>query len=305
MPDDRCRGVRIMSLGTRALAGPFRIDRLIEFEGPFRAAEHLFPLASEPEVLACPTCHDPRFYDLQRRLLVMSFHALLVRTPTHTILVDTCLGNDKPRPMVPEWNARSGRFIEDLGALGVRPQDVDLVLCTHLHADHIGWNTRLAQGRWVPTFPRARYLFARRELDHFRARMQSEGPGIHHGLWADSVQPILDAGLAELVDEHHEVAPGVTLHPAPGHTPGTVMIRLFDGHDTAWLIGDVVHHPIQVDRPDWYSRFCEQPSQAVASRRKLLEALADSSALLIPAHFPTPTAVRIGRTPHGFRTVTD
>ncbi len=294
-----------MSVSSRALAGPFRIDRIIEFEGPFRSAEHLFPLATEPDVLACSTCHDPRFYDLQRKLLIMSFHALLVRTPTHTILVDTCLGNDKPRPAVPEWNARSGRFIADLAALGVRPQDIDLVLCTHLHADHIGWNTRLEKERWVPTFPRARYLFARRELDHFRSRMQAEGAGIHHGMWADSVQPILDAGLAEIVDEHQEVAPGVTLHPAPGHTPGTVMIRLFDGHSTAWLIGDVVHHPIQVDRPDWYSRFCEQPSQAVASRLKLLGELADSSALLIPAHFPTPTCVRIDRTAHGFRTVTD
>mgnify|MGYP003478349056 CR=1 FL=1 len=111
----------MLSPGTRALAGPFRIDRLVEFEGPFRAAEHLFPLATEPEVLDCATCHDPRFYDLERRLLVMAFHALLVRTPTHTILVDTCLGNDKPRPMVPEWNARSGRFIEVQGTAEGRP----------------------------------------------------------------------------------------------------------------------------------------------------------------------------------------
>lgn len=293
-----------MAANSRALTGPFRIDRIIEFEGPFRSAEHLFPLANATDLSACATVQDPRFYDRQRNLLVMAFHALLVRTPTHTILVDTCLGNDKPRAAVPEWNARSGRFIADLAALGVRPQDVDLVLCTHLHADHVGWNTCLERGRWVPTFPRARYLFARRELEHFRRRMQDEGPGFHHGMWADSVQPLLDAGLAELVDEHHEVAPGVTLHPAPGHTPGTIMIRLFDGHTTAWLIGDVVHHPIQVDRPDWYSRFCEQPSLAVASRRKLLEELADSSAIMIPAHFPTPTCVRIGRTPQGFCTVT-
>lgn len=277
----------------------------MEFEGPFRSAEHLFPLATEPEILACPTCHDARFYDLQRRELVMSFHALLVRTPTHTILVDTCIGNDKPRALVPEWNARSGRFLEDLASLGVRPADVDFVLCTHLHADHVGWNTRLEQGRWVPTFPRARHLFARRELEHFRTRIAREGAGIHHGMWGDSVQPVIDAGLAELVDEHHEVAPGVTLHPAFGHTPGTVMIRLDDGRDTAWLTGDVVHHPIQVDRPDWYSRFCEQPAQAVASRIALLGRLADTAALMIPAHFPTPTRVRIERAPKGYRTVTD
>ena len=291
---------------TFELAGPFRIDRLVEFEGPFRAATHLFPLATDREVLATATSRDPRFFDRERGLLVMAFHALLVRTPTHTILVDTCLGNHKPRPLVPEWNQRSGQFLSDLAALGVRPEDVDLVLCTHLHADHVGWNTQLVDGRWVPTFPAARHLFARSEIEHLEARVAREGTHVHHGIWHDSVLPVLQAGLAELVtDGVHEVVPGVTLHPAPGHTPGCVMVRLDDGKRVAWLIGDVIHHPMQVERPDWYSRFCEDPAAACASRQRILEQVADSSALLIPAHFPTPTCVRIHRDPAGYRVHTD
>jgi glyoxylase-like metal-dependent hydrolase (beta-lactamase superfamily II) len=295
-----------MAYRTYELAGPFRIDRVVEFEGPFRAATHLFPPATAGEVLATATSRDPRFFDRPRELLVMAFHALLVRTPTHTIVVDTCLGNDKPRPNVPEWNQRSGAFLQDLAALGVRPEDVDVVLCTHLHADHVGWNTRLVDGRWVPTFPRARHLFARREIDHLRARVGAEGPQVHHGIWQDSVSPVLDAGLAEFVDDGvHEVVPGVSLHPAPGHTPGGVMVRLDDGRRVAWLIGDVIHHPIQVERPDWYSRFCEDPAGSCASRGRLLELVTDTPARLIPAHFPAPTSVRIVRDAGGYRVDTD
>ncbi|MCU0759185.1 MAG: MBL fold metallo-hydrolase [Steroidobacteraceae bacterium] len=295
-----------MTSRTFRLDGPFRIDRLVEFEGPFRSATHLFPPATEAEVRATATARDPRFYDLERDLLVMAFHALLVRTPTHTLIVDTCLGNDKSRPKVPEWNQRSGAFLEDLTALGVRPGDVDYVLCTHLHADHVGWHTRLVDGRWVPTFPRARYLFARREIDHLRARVRQEGPMVHHGIWDDGVQPVLDAGLAVLVEDGvHEVVPGVSLHPAPGHTPGTVMVRLDDGRHVAWLIGDVVHHPIQVERPDWFSRFCDDPTGACASRGRLLELVADTDMRLIPAHFPAPTSVRIRRDASGYRLDTD
>lgn len=288
-----------------ALAGPFRIDRLVEFEGPFRAATHLFPLATPDEVRATASWSDARFYDRASDRLIMAFHALLVRTPAATLLIDTCLGNDKPRPLVPEWNARSGAFAAGLGALGLEPRDIDFVLCTHLHADHVGWNTCLREGRWVPTFPRARYLFGRREVEHFRARLEREGEGVHHGLWRDSVQPVFDAGLAVLVGESHVVAPGVQLHPAPGHTPGCVMVRLDDGHAVAWLIGDVVHHPMQVERPDWYSRFCEDPAGAVDSRLRLFEAVADSSQRIIPAHFPAPTSMRIARDDRRFRLLTN
>lgn len=287
------------------LRGPFRIDRIVEFEGPFRAATHLFPLATPTEVRATASYADPRFYDRQQDLLVMAFHALLVRTPDCTILVDTCLGNDKPRPNVPEWNQRSGSFIADLAAIGVQPEDVDVVLCTHLHADHVGWHTRLLDGRWVPTFPRARHLFARRELEHLRQRVEREGAMVHHGIWADSVLPVLDAGLAELVEDGHQVTPGVTLHAAPGHTPGTVMVRLDDGRDVSFLIGDVVHHPIQVERTDWYSRFCEDPAGACASRERLLELVTDSQMRLIPAHFPAPTSIRITRCTGGYSVLTD
>jgi len=181
------------------------------------------------------------------------------------------------------------RFLEDLRAAGVAPEAVDVVICTHLHVDHVGWNTRLADGRWVPTFPRARYLFARREWEHWTSE---EEDGTKRIL-ADSVAPVLDAGLAELVEMDHRVSDGIWLEPTPGHTPGHVSVRLHaDGAD-AVITGDLMHHPVQVAEPAWQSAFDTDPAQARATRRAFCARYADRPVDVLGTHFHHPTAGRI------------
>lgn len=286
-----------------ALPGPFRIHRIVEIEGPFREPEHIMPDAVTEAFAATAAARDPRFFEAVSGKLIMAFHSILVETPHCRMLIDSCIGNDKPRPRNPDWNRRAGAFLQDLGGLDLAPEDIDIVLCTHLHADHVGWNTRLLNGRWVPTFPRANYLFAREEFAHWQAeRAQAADPdSVNHGSWEDSVQPIVDAGLHRLVDQDAEIAKGIRLVPAPGHSPGNVMVRLQDGDQTAYIIGDTLHHPVQVERPGWSTRFCWDPQQSAASRYMALAQLSGTGAWMIPAHFPTPTAVRIEDDSDGFR----
>lgn len=293
---------RRLSDNVFALPGPFRAHRIVELQGPFPEAETLFPAATLEEIRATDAARDPRLYDRERNHLVMSFHSIVVRTPGCTILVDSCVGNDKPRPRNPHWHQRRGTYLEDLAVAGFKPEDIDIVMCTHLHADHVGWNTRLENGEWVPTFPNARYLFARTEIEHWHGVLADSPPDeINHGSWADSVAPILDAGQAVLVAMEHEVADGIDLIGAPGHTPGNVMVRLEDRGKRAYLTGDVIHHPVQVERPEWSSCFCWDPAMSAETRLKTLSTVADDDAWLLPAHFPTPTAARISNGAAGFR----
>ena len=285
-----------------ALPGPFRAHRIVEMQGAFLAADTLFAEAPLDEIRATEASHSPKLYDRGRNLLVMSFHSIVVRTPDLNILVDSCVGNDKPRPNNPHWHQRQGTYLEDLAATGLKPEDIDVVMCTHLHADHVGWNTRLEDGRWVPTFPNARYLFAQRELEHWREVLANSPPDeINHGSFADSVAPILDAGQAVRVPMDHEIANGVNLIGAPGHTPGNVIVRLDHRSERAYLTGDVIHHPVQVERPEWSSCFCWDPAMSAESRLKTLRAAAEEDAWLLPAHFPTPTAAKILSAGSGFR----
>ena len=285
------------------LPGPFSITRVVETEGPFRPPDFLLPDAVPEEFAQTTVARDPRFYDAVNNRLIMGFYALVVRTQRNVILVDTCVGNDKERPNLPDWHRRNGTFLADLAASGCPAESVTHVLCTHLHVDHVGWNTRLIGGRWVPTFPNAKYLMARKEVEHWEETRQRE-PGVNHASWDDSVQPILDAGLAVIVDSDYEIEPGVRLMPAPGHTPGNVILCLDDGKSRAFLVGDTIHHPVQIERPQWSSRFCTDPAQACATRIALIERVADSGAWIMPAHFAAPTAVQItgGAQGFGFKT---
>ena len=262
--------------------GRLRIERLVETEGP-TSPRFLFPYA-RPEDFA-PHTHwlAPHFYDPTADRLHMSIHSFIVRTPHHTVLVDTCLGNDKPRA-VADWHMRSGPWLRDLQALGVAPEAVDFVLCTHLHTDHVGWNTRLADGRWVPTFPNARYVFNRTEFEHWQAADDDE----QRQVLTDSVLPIVAAGQALLVEGAHELTDGIALEPTPGHTPGHCSVHLADGGAEAIITGDMMHHPIQIAEPDWCSRFCVDPPRARTTRRAFLARYADTDVRLLGTHFAAP-----------------
>lgn len=256
--------------------------------------DHLLPTADRARIAAHRGWLAPTYLDGDDGL-ILSFHSYLIRTNRHTILVDSCIGNDKERPARPSWHRRRGPYLDRLAQAGVRAEDVDIVMCTHLHADHVGWNTQLRDGRWVPTFPRARYLFGAREVAHWRARAAEPDGPLNHGSWDDSVVPVLGAGAADLVADDHRIDDMLGLAPAPGHTPGGVVLNLAAAKGRAVFCGDAVHHPVQGIDPAWSSRFCADPALAAMTRRRLLEDAVDSGAWFMPAHFAGPEFVRMVR----------
>jgi glyoxylase-like metal-dependent hydrolase (beta-lactamase superfamily II) len=279
--------------------GEATIARIDEMQGEF-ALDFLLPDADAAALEAHHHWLKPHFMTGAGQV-ILNFHSFVIRTGRRTILVDTCIGDRKQRPLRPNWHDKRGPYLDNLRASGVAPEAVDFVLCTHLHADHVGWNTRLDNGRWVPSFPNARYLFARRELEHWR-RVVDEGadPPPNHGSWADSVQPILDAKQALLVAQDHAIDDTLHLEDAPGHTPGGVVLRLKNAGGRAVFTGDAVHHPVQCLHPDWSSRFCDDPAQSAVTRRRLLESVCDTPEWFCAAHFGGPTFARMARAGEGF-----
>lgn len=250
-----------------------------------------------PEVLAPFPWLKPHFVT-EEGALKLSIHALVIETPTKRILVDTCFGNDKQGRAYEFINHLQGSFLHDLAAVGYPRESIDVVLCTHLHVDHVGWNTMLVEGAWTPTFPNARYLMARREFEHWRTQTDIER---QITVFADSVQPVVDAGLVDLVDENHRVCEEVRLFPTPGHSPGHVSVQIASRGQHAVITGDVVHHPGQIAIPDCGSLADDNVLMAVATRRKMLEELAGGSTLMIGTHFTTPTAGRLVRDGDSYR----
>jgi glyoxylase-like metal-dependent hydrolase (beta-lactamase superfamily II) len=217
--------------------------------------------------------------------LLQKVQALVIDTGTRRIIVDTCVGNDKPRSN-PGWDHLQLPFLEDLEAAGYAPGDIDTVVCTHLHVDHVGWNTRLVDGRWVPTFPNARYLFVRPEYDHWRVAPDLMGDDV----MGDSVQPIVDAGLADLVAPDHRVCPEVHFEPTPGHTPAHISVVVSSGGRQAVITGDLMHTPVQMAVPSLSSSVDFDQDQARETRMAFLARWADGRSLVIGTHFGTPTA---------------
>lgn len=281
--------------------GDFQLSRVVEFEGPAFDPNFIFPEADPRVFDEHADWLRPGHVDAATGMLIMSFQAFVLRTPRHTIVIDTCFGNDKQRPHREAWHLRKGPFLDDLAALGVRAEEVDFVLCTHLHADHVGWNTRLVDGRWVPTFPNARYVFARTEYEFWEARHREDPSSASHGSFGDSVLPVMEAGRAVLVDTDYAIEDGVWLEPAPGHTPGNVVVNLRSGDHRAVLMGDAMHHPVQLVRPDWSSAFCEDAEQSRRTRLALIERCAETDTLVCPAHFASPTFGHIVRDGEAFR----
>ncbi len=225
--------------------------------------------------------------------MISSMHSWLVRTARHTILVDGCCGNHKDRPWMPRFHQLNTRYLENLRATGVAPEEIDIVLCTHLHADHVGWNTRLENGRWVPTFPRAKYLFSDREDERWNPARNPAIPADRRILYEDSVLPVIEAGLATRIAGAHAIDDSLLIEPSPGHTPGHVVLKLKSNGQHALFCGDVVHHAIQVYYPAWNSAFCEDPDQARRTRRGVLEHCAAKRAMLFPTHFGKPHVAAI------------
>jgi glyoxylase-like metal-dependent hydrolase (beta-lactamase superfamily II) len=243
--------------------------------------------------------HMPWLYPhfvTQEGHLMTSVHALVVDAPGLRMVVDTCIGNDKPRRLMGN-RALTTDFLSALTAAGCSPESVDAVLCTHLHVDHVGWNTRLEAGRWVPTFPKARYLMGRVEYEHWSAERGGESEQI----MLDSVAPIIEAGLSELVEQDHRLTPEISLLPTPGHTPGHVSVWIESHGVRALITGDTMHHPCQVGEPAWSTSFDSDTSAATNMRKQLLERFADSEVLIIGTHFASPTAGHIRRNGDTYR----
>jgi glyoxylase-like metal-dependent hydrolase (beta-lactamase superfamily II) len=282
----------------RLMIGDARLSRIEETVDTSFTAEGFFP-TFDPEVMRPHLAWlAPRYYLPERGALVFSMHAWVVETGRHTVVIDTCIGNDKERMPRAHWHRQQHPFLERLQAAGVAPESVDYVMCTHMHPDHVGWNTRLENGRWVPTFPNARYLFARVEYEHWTSP-QEQNP-IRRNAFNDSVLPIVEAGRADMIEDGHQVDGHLVVELAPGHTPGNCHIHLTSKRQEAFFGGDVIHHPIQVYRPDWSTVACLDQAASAVSRRKLLETCSERDALLLPSHFPAPHGGRVRAAGSGF-----
>jgi glyoxylase-like metal-dependent hydrolase (beta-lactamase superfamily II) len=280
--------------------GDFRVARAVEYEGPFMRPEDLFP-DYDPAVLDRNRDWLGPVLDAATGQLRLSFHSFLLRTRRHTILIDACMGDDKERPLRPLGDRRTGGdFLARLAAAGAQPEAVDFVMCTHLHWDHVGWNTRLENGSWVPTFPNARYVIAKREYEHRDAMHAAGGASLHDLAFRDSVQPLVRAERALIVADDYALEDGVWLESCPGNTPGHVVINVRSADASGAFCGDVLHSPLQLARPDWSSRACADPILSAASRRRFIERCADTDTFVMPAHFLAPSAGRIVRRADAF-----
>src|SRR3984893_7938764 len=250
--------------------GKVKITKIVELE-TIGSTRFILPLASNEEIRKLPWL-IPHFATEEGRLK-MSIHSLIVETPSHRIVVDTGLGNDKEGRSVPTWNSRNTPFLETMTAAGFPPDSIDTVLCTHLHVDHVGWNTRLVGGKWVPTFVNARYVFGRTEYEHSGEHSREPDKA---AVFNDSVKPIMDAGKAELIPSDHRLAAEITVIPTPGHSPGHMSLHIQSDGEQGLLTGDVAHHPCQMAHLDWSSTADSEPVQSAATRLQLFSRFADT-----------------------------
>ena len=276
--------------------GDVSITRVIESETPWDGTL-LLPEATAANVRKERDWLHPTFTD-DAGWLRMSIHAFVIESRGKRIVVDTCIGNDKERP-IPEWNRKQWPFLANLEQAGYPRESVDLVLCTHLHVDHVGWNTMLRGGTWVPTFPNATYLIGGTEWDFFST---AEEPFLK-GPVDDSVRPVVAAGMSQLVDDAHRLTDEVWLESTPGHTPGHFSVRISSRGEEAVITGDLMHHPILCRYPEWDNKFDYDGPRAKKTRRAFCERYADSGVLVLGTHFATPSAGRIRKQDDAYRFV--
>jgi glyoxylase-like metal-dependent hydrolase (beta-lactamase superfamily II) len=277
--------------------GDVTITSIIERDGPWRRPADMFP-AYDPTIgEGHLKMLDPVVFDPATGRMVITYQTFVVRTPKHTILVDTCTGEDKgyPAPM----DFPKAPWLDGFAAEGLRFEDIDYVFCTHLHIDHCGWNTRLVNGRWVPTFPRAKYVFHKGEYAAWEdaSRRGANPPGT---VWRFNCEPVVAAGQALLVDDDFALDDTVWLQPTPGHSPCHCCINITSRGQRAVVTGDLMHHALQVREPGWSTVFDWDVAKAAASRRNFLAEVAETPTLVLPIHFPGPTAGRVKGGATGF-----
>lgn len=283
-----------MPTGPTWKIGDVTVTSIIEGDQHWRFA-WLLPDVTEDDIAAVEWL-TPHFVD-EKGKMILRIQALVVESAGQIILVDTCVGNDKPRP-TPLFDKLQTSFMSDLVAAGFPPETIDQVICTHLHVDHVGWNTTLRDGEWVPTFPNARYLFGRIEYEHWSANDET---AVYGDVMADSIAPIIDAGLADLVESDHRLTDDVWLEPTPGHTPGHHSVRIGSGDGRAVITGDMVHHPIQFPRVDLASSADTDSAAAIATRRRHFAQWEADDALIIGTHFAGPGAGHLRAEGDGWR----
>jgi glyoxylase-like metal-dependent hydrolase (beta-lactamase superfamily II) len=275
----------------RGLAiGDVTVTSIVERDGPWRRPEDMFP-AYDPELCKRHIAElEPGVFDQATGKMVITYQTFVVRTPKHTILVDTCTGEDKgyAAPM----DFPKAPWLEGFRAAGLKFGDIDYVFCTHLHIDHCGWNTVLRDGRWVPTFPRAKYVFHKREYAAWEEATQ-RGDNPPGNVWRFNCEPVVEAGQALLVDDDFALDDTVWLSPTPGHSPCHCCVNIRSGGERAVVTGDLFHHALQCREPQWSTIFDWDPKQAIASRRKFFGEVAGTGLLLLPIHFPHPTVGRL------------
>ena len=273
--------------------GNITIHRIVEQERPFFDMLTFFPKLTKELLEENRAWLQPKYMSPKDELL-LCIQGYLVQTPHHNILIDTCVGNDKPRPTRPFWDhMKSDRFEKNLAATGVGVGDIDFVMCTHLHTDHVGWNTRLENGRWVPTFPKARYVFADRELE-FWTKRQKDDPAACPWV-TDSVLPVVAANRVDIVKSAHSLNDLVKLIPTPGHTIDHYSVHVGKAGGDAVITGDMIHSPLQARYPELGMMVDYDSAEAGRSRRELFGRFCDTSTLMCTAHFPSPSRGRIVR----------
>ncbi|MBV9634727.1 MAG: MBL fold metallo-hydrolase [Methylobacteriaceae bacterium] len=293
-------------MAQRLELGRITIHRIVEQEAALFDALQFFPALTPEFIEENRSWLKPNYFDDDNKL-ILCIQSYLVITPHEVVLIDTCVGNHKPRPAgpgaagldEPVWDMMSSdRYERNLASTGLTVDDVDYVLCTHLHIDHVGWNTRLEDGRWVPTFPRAKYVFAERELQHWIAQHGKDSatcPWI-----GDSVLPIVEADQVELVKSDHALSEFVTLVPTPGHTIDHYSVRVGTRGEDAIVTGDMMHTPLQVRYPEIGMLGDFNSRQAEETRRAFFDHVSETSTLLCTSHFPAPSTCRIIRRGDGF-----
>ncbi len=289
-----------MDEGFKWRVGDVEISSIPEFTVAMFAPSFIYPDLPKEKLEQHRSWLEPKHLDPASGKLVIAIQAYVVKTKRRTILVDACSGNDKERPSRPLFHRQKRPWLERLAEAGFDPSDIDFVLCTHLHIDHVGWNTRLLNGRWVPTFPRARYLITKAEWEHWQDEDKRKAYSTDEHI-EDSVLPIVAAGQCDFVAMDYRFDDEAWLDPTPGHTPGHVALRVRSQGQEAALSGDLMHTALQCAEPQISSCFCVDPDLSAKSRRSFLERCAEGRALVLPAHFPHPSGGRVAPAGAGFR----